>query len=233
MIQITKAIGSLISSVFHHHKGFGRYILIAVFLSVAILAGLTWGGWSLFEVVGEWLATLVPGNWKYESIIFKSIGFLASFLLLLMIFKYIVLILLGPVLSNISSYAEGATVSSESIGFVHSIGRAIIINVRYLISEMILTAVLLLLSFIPILSVPAVILLYLVQSYYAGRGVSDFYLEKYKSYSETLAITSTHKWACMAIGGVFMLIFIIPFLGVLLAPYVCTIAATKYFEKEI
>jgi CysZ protein len=234
MIQLSKSFAAIFYSIFHHHKGLGRYLLISSGMSAVLLTLLAWGGWRAFEIVGTWLAEILPGSWKYEGIVFRSIGFLSSFVLLLLVFKYIVLILLGPALSTVSNNAESQGFNTnKSIGFVHSLVRALRINARYFFAEMTLTLLLFMMTLIPFISILTVVLMYLVQSYYAGRGVSDFYLEKYKTYDETLLITSKHKWACISMGSVFMILFVIPFFGVLIAPYLITIASTKYFEKEI
>jgi CysZ protein len=232
--QIFDSIHNIFTALFHHHRGLGRYLVYAVLISILLFIVLMWGGWALFSNLGNVLAQLLPGHWKYEGMFYQSLGFIISSLLVLSIFKYLVLILLGGILSTIATKAETFNDSDENrISFAHSVLRSIKINVNYLLYEWIITIGFMLLLLVPFISFFAVTAIYMVQAFYAGAGISDFYLEKKLTFTETREITRKHKWACMTIGAFFLIVFVIPFFGILVAPYLCTIASTKYFEKQL
>ena len=63
-------------------------------------------------------------------------------------------------------------------------------------------------------------------------GIMDFYLERHMTFRETLGEVYRHKYASIILGGIFMLLFAIPVLGAIVAPYLTTVAGTQYFLKN-
>lgn len=59
----------------------------------------------------------------------------------------------------------------------------------------------------------------------------DFYLERHMTFKETLSEVYRHKFAAVILGGIFMILFAIPVLGAIFAPYLTTVAGTQYFIK--
>ncbi len=230
MMQIIHAFGALGESVFYNHKGFLAYLSKAVILSLLVVSGLVFGGWKMVESLGDYVTKLIPGTWAYESLTISIVSFLISSVVAFVLLKYIVLIILGPSLSNISSYAESTDkpVSQYGLG---SISRSILITLRNISKEIGYTAILLLLSFIPFVGFFALTMIFVLQAYYAGCGVFDYYLERYHSYSETILVCKKNRYAAFAIGTVFVLLLLIPVIGVVIAPYITTVAGTKYFER--
>lgn len=97
--------------------------------------------------------------------------------------------------------------------------------------ELFVSLVLFILSFIPGLQVITIPTLFLIQAYFLGFGFMDFYLERHYKMKETFQLVYQHKWAAVMLGGIFMIVFALPIIGVFLAPYLATKTATQYFLK--
>ena len=122
-------------------------------------------------------------------------------------------------------------VEPPKIGFkdyMNDIGRGLIINVVNLGLELILVFFAWLLGFIPVVGfVLSPILIFLIQSFFAGFGLADYTLER-----KRISVGKANKHAysnileMMGIGSGFLLIMFIPFIGWFFAPTVGTVAAT-------
>ena len=70
-------------------------------------------------------------------------------------------------------------------------------------------------------------MIFLVQSYYAGFGNFDYYLERRATVKESVRYIRQKRGLVIGNGAGFMLLLLIPVLGLFLAPVMSTIAATK------
>jgi len=71
-------------------------------------------------------------------------------------------------------------------------------------------------------------LLYLVQSYYAGFGNMDYTLERHFKYSESVKFVRQNRGLAIGNGIVFMLVLLIPLVGIILVlPLSVTAASTE------
>jgi CysZ protein len=183
-------------------------------------------------MAGDYLARWVPWDWAHNSIMFSLITGMAVLVGVWILFKYILLMVLGPILSLISEKAERkfrGYNAGKGFSVAGSAARGIRINARNIVKEVVLSVVLLLLGLIPGIHILAWILLFLIQFYFVGFGIMDFYLERHLTFKETLSEVYKHKWAAITLGAIFTTLMLVPFLGVLIAPYLCTMAATQYF----
>lgn len=216
--------------------GLRKYFLISMLTSVALFVGLTYGIIGASDLMAGWLSGLIPWSWSGESVFYQWILRILSVVLLFGVYKYIVLVVLGPVLSMMSEKLEYILSphkkGRKTPGFLTGMMRGIRLNIFNLIKEMFFTILLFLLSFIPgmvFFTTPAILL---VQGYYAGYGVMDFYLERYSDYQTSNKIVFRFKGFAAVSGILFVLLFSIPFFGMVLAPLVGVLAATLFFEKE-
>lgn len=209
-----------------------RYILYTGFIAFVLMCVMIWGVWSFSGIAGDYLAQWVPWDWAHNSIMFSLIIGLAVLVGIWILFKYILLTILSPVLSIISEKAERkfrGFNAGKGFSVAGSAVRGVRINARNIIKEVLVSVVLLLLGLIPGIHIFAWILLFLIQFYFAGFGIMDFYLERHLTFSETLNEVYRHKWAAVTLGAVFTILMLVPFVGVVIAPYLCTMAATRYF----
>ncbi|MFZ1456593.1 MAG: EI24 domain-containing protein, partial [Saprospiraceae bacterium] len=181
------------------------------------------------------VSVLTPWQWANETTILSFIIGLGLIVGFILIMKYILLIAMSPLLSYISEKAEKSIHTEYNIrGFsaATSAARSVRINMRNMVKEIILTILLLIAGLIPGLNVIAIPLLFIVQAYFTGFGIMDFYLERHMTFRETLGEVYRHKYASIILGGIFMLLFAIPVLGAIVAPYLTTVAGTQYFLKN-
>ena len=93
--------------------------------------------------------------------------------------------------------------------------------------ELLLTIPILLIGFIPIIGFISTPLLFLVQSYYAGFGNMDYTLERHLSYRQSVQFVKNHKGIALGNGMVFMVILLIPILGIILVLPLSVTAASS------
>jgi CysZ protein len=232
--QIVKIFWYFIKSLGDFRSGGMKYLFYTGLIALGLLVLMAVGIWKFSAFAGTWLATVIPWDWAQQSVVFSFvIGFAVVFLCWVLV-KYIMLILLGPMLSIVSERIETKLKGhAEGQGFslAGSAMRSVRVNSRNVLREVVMSILLLILSFIPGINFIALILLFLVQAYFAGFGVMDFYLERHYTFKETVAKVYQHKWAAICIGSIFTLLMFIPVLGVAVAPYFTTVAATRYFAE--
>ena len=90
------------------------------------------------------------------------------------------------------------------------------ISIRNLAKELLYTLPILLLEFIPVVNIFSTALLFLVQAYYAGVSNMDYTLERHFKYRESIAFIKKHRGLAIGNGIGFLLLLLIPVLGVIL-----------------
>lgn len=175
--------------------------------------------------------------------IYSSFSFLISLLLKILIFflyslfyKYLVLILMSPVMALLSEKTEqiisGKTYPFNFIKFIKDIMRGIKIASRNLIVELLIVLALWIYSFIPLIGLLGPIFIFLIQSYFYGFSMIDYYNERKRlNVRQSISFIRSHKGFAIANGAIFYLLFLIPFLGWLIAPTIGVVSATLGAEK--
>lgn len=218
------------------HPGYIKYIFFGALISILLFSGFSYGVDQLSIILGESISAIIPGSWTQESVVFSWLFRVLSFILLIGILKYLVLIVMSPLLSALSEKLEYSIIQNaekkKSISFLGGGIRALHLNVSNLLREWFWSLGLFVLSFIPglaIITTPAMIL---IQGYYTGFGIMDFYLERHAGVRESRKIVSWHRWFSMTLGTLFLAVFALPFLGFILAPILCVVAATLYLANQ-
>ena len=208
-----------------------KYLLWLSLLGLFIIGLILW----LFSLLSDWVTTLITFDWQYSDTLISALTYLLGGIFLFYLGKYLILILMSPVLSLISESIERKhTVGIHSNGvykglsIAYSVGRSIRINSRNLLKESFLSIVLFFLGLIPGLAVITIPLLLLVQFYFLGFGMMDFTLERHNAFKETVGWVYQHKWAAIVCGGCLFLFMLIPVLGVILGPYICVVTKSNY-----
>ena len=167
-----------------------------------------------------------------------SIGLLA--VLAFILFKNLLIGIMSPFMSPLSERIEdilqGEEIEKVPFSFTRIIRemiRGLRISFRNIIKEILFTILLLILGLFPLFSAISGILIFLIQAYYAGFGNLDYTLERRFSVSQSVAFVRENKGLALGNGIVFLLILLIPFLGIIIAPPLATAAGTLETLKRI
>lgn len=210
-------------------KYFGVPILIS--LLTGILIGVS--SWIFSDALGLWISKIWGWEWGVET--FRSISTVVGALVIiifgLIIYKHIVLALSAPFMGLVSERIEAYMIDensklSNNLNW-RLLWRGIRINVRNLIMELLITIPILMIGFIPIIGLISTPLLFLVQSYYAGFGNMDYTLERHLSYRQSIQFVGNHKGIALGNGMVFMLMLLIPIMGIILVLPLSVTAASS------
>jgi len=212
-----------------------RYFLISGIISLCLGGLIFTASYFLSDDLGAILFKLYPfEKWsEYALKISNFIGGSMVAVLGIMLYKYLLLICVSPFMGPLSAQVEHI-LTGESIEAKFSIKQAsyeIIrgtrIALRNVVRELGLTLLLVILSLIPIFTVFVAPLIFMVQSYYAGFGNLDYYLERRANIKQSVLYVKKHRGLAIGNGAGFLLLLLIPVLGLFLAPVMSTIAATK------
>ncbi len=211
-------------------KYFGVPILISLLTGISIGVST----WVFSDDLGYWISKMWPWEWGAET--FRSIstivGAMAIIAFGLIVYKHIVLALSAPFMGLVSEKIEAHMIGEDpdlkntfNWGLIW---RGIRINVRNLMLELLLSVPILLIGFIPIIGFISTPLLFLVQAYYAGFGNMDYTLERHLSYKKSIQFVGNHRGIALGNGMVFMLMLLVPILGIILVlPLSVTAASTE------
>lgn len=214
-----------------------KYFAVPMIISLltAILIGFT--AWELSDNLGNFISKIWFWEWGSETfrIISNFIGALLIVALGLMLYRHIVMALSAPFMSPVSEkiekYLYGINHHHRNTTNVAQLWRGVKINVRNLMMELLLTIPIILIGFIPVIGVISAVLLFLVQSYYAGFGNMDYTLERHFKYSESIQFVRRNRGLAIGNGIVFMLMLLIPIVGIILVlPLSVTAASTETLQ---
>lgn len=224
--------------------------------------GVTAVGWHYAGEATDWLYNLIG----LEEVDLGDLGFLkkvAHFFIALLLrlavlvaymasFKYIVLILLAPVLAYLSEKTEELLTGNQypfsAVQLFKDAVRGMIIAIRNGILEFVIMVVLFVVSFIPIVGFIAGIAGFMVESYFYGFSMIDYYCErrkmpatvvgrfiwKYKGIATANGlIFNGILLGCTLLAGLFpfvaatilKVLFIIPIIGLSVLPVYSVVAA--------
>lgn len=211
-------------------KYFGVPMLIS-FLTAGVIGFLAWA-------LSDNIANLIDKIWFWEwgAETFHKIGEVIGALFVvaigLILYKHIVMALSAPFMSPVSEKIE-----DHLLGVKHAhrdttnraqLWRAVRINTRNLSLELFFTIPLLLLSLIPVLNIVTTIVIFLIQSYYAGFGNMDYTLERHMEYDDSTKFVRKHSGIAIGNGMVFMAMLFIPVIGIILVlPLSVTASSTE------
>ena len=237
MIKFSKGFTDYIAAMGKIGKyGLWSYVIITTIVSLILGFFLFGGIFQWGDDFGSLLVSLYPFEWGGE--ILRSVIDWVSRVLLwtiaFFLFKYLILIILSPVMSLISSKIEKQITGRSTSRFtlIRELIRGLQFNLRNLFRELIFIILFFIFSFVPVIGLVSPVLLFLTQAYFAGLGVMDYYLERHYSVSESIEVGSENKFYLTGLGSGFMLTILVPFIGIMFAPILGTIAATEYACKD-
>ncbi|MDF1699436.1 MAG: EI24 domain-containing protein [Saprospiraceae bacterium] len=213
------------------HKYFIISGLISILLGVIIFST----SYVLSDDLGALMFKLYPFE-RWSDYVLRILNFTAGglvFILGLILYKYLLLICIGPFMSPLSAKVE-EIITGESIetGFSlkktgYEFIRGIRISLRNVVRELGFTLILIILGLIPLLTIFVTPMIFLLQSYYAGFGNLDYYLERRANLKQSIHYVRKHRGMAIGNGAGFLLLLLIPVVGLFLAPVLSTVAATR------
>ncbi len=163
---------------------------------------------------------------------FLHIAFIGLYL---SIYKSILLVIYSPVLAYLVDILEkkyrGVEEPFRLEQFIRDAVRGIVLAIRGLLLEGAAVLGLFLLALIPIVNLIQPIIIWFLSAYFLGVSMLDYTLEKKgMNIKESIIYTKKNKSLAVGIGTIFQLIFLIPFLGWMIAPTYGVVAA--YFAVD-
>lgn len=217
-----------------------KYFAIPILISVVTAIAIGFSAYGFSDNITDYISSLIPSwnppNWvRSIEIIFISLIIIAVGLIL---YKHIVMALSAPFMSPVSEKIEEhilgkVNISHRDTSFSQQLWRGIRINIRNLVKEILFTIPILLIGFIPVIGIFSTFLLFLIQSYYAGFGNMDYTLERHFNYKDSINFISKHKGLAVGNGIVFMLLLLIPVIGIILVLPLSVVSATKVTINEL
>jgi CysZ protein len=207
------------------------FVPIGISILTALLIGFA--AWGLSDNIGGFIARI--WFWEWGAATFRTIsdilGAMVVIAIGLILYKHIIMALSAPFMSPVSEKIEthlrGSDHSHRDTSFSQQLWRGTRVNVRNLLMELLLTVPILLIGLIPVVGVVSTLLLFLVQSYYAGFGNMDYTLERHLKYGESVRFVKKHRGFAIGNGMVFMAMLLIPVFGIILVlPLSVTAAST-------
>jgi CysZ protein len=233
IVKVLKAYGE--ATAYLLKPGYRNYLLLPILVNLVFLVAVIWAALHYAEPLLKWSLGLFKVDLSTWHGAFSAAAIVAlqllSFALFLSIYKYLVLIVLAPFLAFLSEKVEKDVAGKEfpfSWGqFAADIGRALRINAYNLFREIGLTLIFTILGFIPLVGLLSPFAILALQSYFYGYGVLDYNAERWRySFSKTENYMRQNWGLALGVGAVFHLLFLIPFLGWVVAPIWAVIAGT-------
>lgn len=212
--------------------GLWKYFLIPMLISFVTACGVGLLAWGLSDNIANLLDKL--WIWEWGSQTFHTIGeVIGAFLIIaigLILYKHIIMALSAPFMSPVSEKIEahlvGENYTHRETSNMAQLWRGVRINVRNLLMELLFTIPILLLSLIPVVNFFTSVLLFLVQSYYAGFGNMDYTLERHFEVKESVQFVRKNRGIAIGNGIVFMGMLLIPVIGIILVLPLSVTAST-------
>ncbi|WP_298881132.1 EI24 domain-containing protein [uncultured Polaribacter sp.] len=215
-----------------------KYFAIPILISVVTASVIGITSYGLSDNIGVFLAKIWIWDWGKDTVttITSFIGALFVLVIGLILYKHIVLALSAPFMSPVSEKIEkhingDLKLQHRNTSFQEQLIRGIKLSVRNLGKELFFTIPILMLKLIPVVNIFSTILLFLLQSYYAGFGNMDYTLERHFNYKDSIHFVGKNKGFSIGNGIVFMLCLLIPVLGIIIVlPLSVTAATVKTVE---
>ena len=219
-------------------------LLIAILFWISGIIGMSYFTDWLNVLFNNWFGVTITETSfdfirDYKDLISGTGKFLITLILQILVLylvfrlnKYIILILISPVLAYLSERVEriltGKDYPFNFWQFVKDVWRGVMIAIRNMLIEFSIIILLWALTFfIPILLPFTTILLIGVSAYFYGFSMIDYTNERKKiNLSDSVKFIRKHKGYAIGNGLVYHIVMLIPFVGVVFAPITAAVAAT-------
>ena len=225
------------------------------FIPIVLTIVFFWLGWFavdyLIDYADKYVESYVGSDfWGAEYLKSLLLGLvwvlvrISFFVVFSYLNGYLILMLISPFLAYVSEKTEKIIAGKEypfSLRkYVNEVVRGILINIRNAFYQLFLYLILLILLLVPIAGVIVGVLLpvimFFISSYFYGFSFIDYFNERRGlNIKDSVMFVRLHKGFAFAVGGIFALTLMLPFIGSLLAGMVAfpsTVAATKVFLED-
>ncbi|MCE3279893.1 MAG: hypothetical protein K0S44_2084 [Bacteroidetes bacterium] len=205
-------------------------VILCILLIIGGTAVISQFSDYLQSVIVSWFGLPEKNSGVFSFFLNISLKILFFFLYAI-ILKYIVLILLSPVLALLSERTDeiitGRKYNFNLIQLIKDAFRGSLLAIRNMFMQLGLVLICFVLMTIPLAGWLAPFFLVVINYYFYGFGMIDYTNERYKlSVSESISFIRKNKGLAIGNGFIFALIFAIPLAGMLIAPIISVIAAT-------
>lgn len=239
IIDGIKAYGNAIGLI--NKLNLWKYFLVPALIGLISGAIIILISYSVADNIGDRIASYWTWEWG-KSVITEISHWIGGLLVLIVgitIYKHLVMALSAPFMSPVSEKVEVHLTGKEIdfsdtwSEFMELLVRGIKINVRNLFFELLYTLPLMLFSLIPGLNLVTTILIFYIQSYYAGFGNMDYTMERYFGYDESIQFVKRHRGTAVGNGFLFSILLFIPLIGIMLTLPISTVASTVETLKKL
>lgn len=178
----------------------------------------------------SWICAFVSSTAGVFEVILKYFLYASFVGIYLFLYKNLILFIYSPVLAYLIEIVEkkdkGINAPFRMEQFIKETVRGLILALRSLFVEGIVFFILLLMIFVPIINLFQPLLIWIVSAYFLGVSMLDYTLER-KGYNikESINYSKKNKSLAVGIGSVFQVMFIVPFVGWMVAPTYTVVAA--------
>lgn len=215
--------------------GLWKFYLLPGVISIALGALVLLGANAVGGAFAEFISVRYP--WEFGAEVVRRVGKFLSQLIILagafMAYKYVILILVSPFMSPLSEKVEKYLCGQEDISAritlasaLHDFLRGLRLGLRNIVRELFFTLGLLILGLFPVVGLFTSAGIFVLQAFYAGFGNMDYTLERHYGVRGSVEFVRDYKGLAVGNGLIFLLILMIPVIGLFLAPTLATIAAT-------
>jgi CysZ protein len=219
--------------------GLWKYFTVPIIISVDVATLIGGSAYGFSDDMGTWISGI--WGWEWGKSTFSTFSTIISAIIIialgLILFKHIIMALSAPFMSPVSEKIEAhlrgtSQIASHRSSFMSQLWRGIRINGRNLFMELLITIPILFLKFIPVINIFSTALLFILQAYFAGFGNMDYTLERHLSYKESINFVRKNRALAIGNGAGFLLLLIIPLVGVILVlPFSVTAASVSTVRR--
>jgi CysZ protein len=212
-------------------QGWWKYALAPGFVSLIFAGVVLAAAWSLSDNIGNTLMLLYPfeAGRAAAMLVATLLGSLLIIAVGIIIFKNLVMLLVSPWMNKLSLKIERQATGRDYVDdrtFVVAFRRQLRLNLRIILREICFIILVFLVGLIPIVDFAVPLLLFLVQSFYAGFGNLDYFMDRHYTFAESVDFVKRNRGVALGNGIGFLLLLLIPVIGVFLAPTLGVAAAT-------
>ena len=241
-----KSYGKAIQLLFT--RGLWVYMIYPIIIYILLLAAEFYFAGRLYDafksMIFQWID---PENFhsSWMSFIFVTmhyflwIGLHIIFFLIIYLFgKYIVLILMSPIMAVLSAKTESILTGKKypfSLSqLFRDVFRGVAIAFRNMFFQLLILLASCFLIWIPVIGWLCPIFLLIISYYFSGSSMLDYVSERRKlSVADSILFVRENKGLAIGNGFIFTLLFALPFIGVVLSTVFSPIAAcVSVLEKE-